>query len=120
MVPFIISSVVLLCLDMVFLYFISSLFSKQIYEVQQSAMKINFVGAFLSYFFLIAGLNYFIISERRTITDAFMLGVIVYGVYETTSYALLKNWKLKTVLIDTLWGGILFSLTTFITLALTV
>jgi len=47
--------------------------------------------------------------------DAFLLGVFVYGVYETTSLALLRKWRPTTVLIDTLWGGILFALTTYLT-----
>jgi uncharacterized membrane protein len=44
-----------------------------------------------------------------------MLGIIIYGVYETTTYATLQKWKLETVVKDTLWGGILFYLTTFFT-----
>jgi uncharacterized membrane protein len=48
-----------------------------------------------------------------------ILGFVIYGVYETTTYALLKKWKLQTVMIDTLWGGILFGLTTMITYKLT-
>jgi uncharacterized membrane protein len=46
------------------------------------------------------------------VLDAFLLGIVIYGVYETTSYALLKKWKLSIVLMDTLWGGVLFGLTT--------
>ena len=44
-----------------------------------------------------------------------ILGAVIYGVYEGTSYALLKNWKISTVIVDTLWGGVLFGLTTFVT-----
>ena len=36
-------------------------------------------------------------------------------VYETTNKAIIKNWTWKTVMIDGIWGGILFSLTTFLT-----
>jgi len=42
----------------------------------------------------------------------FLLGIIIYSVYDLTSLALLKNWSVKTAIIDTLWGGILFTLTT--------
>jgi uncharacterized membrane protein len=44
-----------------------------------------------------------------------MLGMVIYGVYETTTYAILQKWRLETVVKDTLWGGILFYLTTFLT-----
>ena len=59
-------------------------------------------------------LNYFIIKPRKSVSDAFLLGLVIYGDYETTSYALLKNWSLITVIIDTLWGGALFAITTYV------
>jgi uncharacterized membrane protein len=40
---------------------------------------------------------------------------MVYGVYELTSYAIVKDWTIGTVFIDTLWGGILLAATTWIT-----
>ena len=42
------------------------------------------------------------------------LHLCIYAVYELTNYTLLEKWTLKTVIIDTLWGGVLFALTTFI------
>jgi hypothetical protein len=59
------------------------------------------------------GLYYFIIKDGRSIYEAFLLGIIIYSVYDLTSLALLKNWSVTTAVIDTLWGGILFTLTTF-------
>ena len=35
-------------------------------------------------------------------------------VYETTNKAILKKWTWFTVLLDGIWGGILFATTTFI------
>jgi uncharacterized membrane protein len=110
-----ISSLILLALDSFFIYFMSRTFTSQIFDVQRSPLHINIVGAILSYIFLIFGLNYFILQKRRSIFDAFLLGIVIYGVYETTSLALLRNWRLTTVFIDTLWGGILFGLTTYLT-----
>ena len=90
------------------------LFNKQIQSVQGSSLDINYLGVAFCYLFLITGLNYFIIKPHKSVNDAFLLGVIIYGVYETTNYALLKNWSIFTVLIDTLWGGALFASTTYI------
>jgi len=39
----------------------------------------------------------------------------VNGVYETTTYSVFKKWSPILMIIDTLWGGILFSVTTIIT-----
>jgi uncharacterized membrane protein len=77
-------------------------------------MSINYLGAALCYVFLIVGINYFIIKPRKSVSDACLLGLVIYGVYETTNYALFKNWSITTVIIDTLWGGALFAITTYI------
>jgi len=47
------------------------------------------------------------------------LGIVIYAVFELTNLALFKNWHILSVLIDTLWGGILFGLTTGIVYKLT-
>ena len=77
-------------------------------------MEVNFLGAAICYIILIFGLNYFIIEPKKGVYDAFFLGILIYGVYETTNYSLFKNWSILTVLIDTLWGGVLFAATTFL------
>jgi uncharacterized membrane protein len=107
-------SIIVLLLDSIFLYGIKDLFSKQIFKVQNSDLQLNFTGAILAYIFIILSLYWFIIKEKKNLTDAFILGICIYGVYEYTNYALLKNWDFKTTLIDTLWGGILYTLTTFL------
>lgn len=110
----IISAIVLLSIDFIYLNIIKNLFNNQIKLVQGTKPTLNILGGILCYILLIVGLNYFILNKNNSIFEAFLLGSIIYGVYETTNYTLLKNWQLKTVVIDTLWGGILFALTTFI------
>jgi uncharacterized membrane protein len=109
-----VSAIIFIVLDFVYLNVIKGYFDNQIKMVQGSPIKINYLGAALCYILLIFGINYFIIKPRKSVSDAFLLGIIIYGVYETTNLALLKNWKILTVIIDTLWGGILFAATTYI------
>jgi uncharacterized membrane protein len=109
-----ISAIVLISIDFVYLNLMKGYFENQIKQVQGSAVKFNLLGAAICYIFLITGLNYFIIKPRKSVNDAFLLGLVIYGVYETTNYTLLSNWSILTVIIDTLWGGILFALTAFI------
>jgi uncharacterized membrane protein len=108
-----ISAIVLVSIDFVYLRVIKDYFGSQIQRVQGSPMKINYLGAIICYILLILGINYFIIKPRKSVSDAFLLGIIIYGVYETTNYATLKNWSILTVFIDTLWGGLLFASTTY-------
>ena len=81
---------------------------------QGSTIKMDLLATFFCYIFLIFGLNYFIIKRNHSVLDAFLLGLVIYGVYETTTKALFHKWSWLTVIIDTLWGGILFALTTII------
>ena len=109
-----VSAIIFITTDFIYLNVIKDYFLNQIKLVQGSEPKVNFLGVALCYIFLIAGINYFIIKPRKSVNDAFLLGIVIYGVYETTNYALLKNWSIFTVFIDTLWGGLLFAFTTYI------
>ena len=113
-VKLLISAILFVVLDSIYLNLIKDYFVKQINLVQNSPIKLDFLAILLCYIFLIFGINYFIIQPNRSIQDAFILGIIIYGVYETTNKALLTKWSWLTVIMDTLWGGILFALTTYI------
>jgi uncharacterized membrane protein len=119
MLYILISAIVLIILDSVYLNLTGGYFKKQVMAVQGSPLQLNLVGAALCYVFLIFGLNYFIIKNKRSVKDAFLLGIVIYAVFELTNLAIFKNWHIMSVLIDTLWGGILFGLTTGIVYKLT-
>ena len=108
----ILTGLVMLGLDAIYLSAMRDMFEIQIAAVQRVALQFRPLGAVICYILLITGLYYFILQDRRPISDAFFLGIVIYGVYESTTYALLKQWKIKTMIMDTLWGGILFALTT--------
>ncbi len=110
---FLIITVIMLILDSIYLYTFSNFFNNVVSKVQGSKLTINLLGATLCYMFLVYGLNYFIISRKKPLMDAFILGIIIYGVYETTSYALLDKWSPLAVILDTFWGGVLFTLTSY-------
>ena len=105
----------MLLLDSIYLTIFSKFFNDVVMRVQGSKLKINLLGTFLCYIFLVFGLNYFIISKKKPLLDAFILGIVIYGVYETTTYALFEKWSPLSVILDTSWGGILFTLTTYLT-----
>jgi len=109
-----VSAIVFVFIDSVYLNLISNYFKNQVKSVQGSPIKMNFLATLLCYIFLIFGLNYFIIKSNRSVQDAFLLGLVIYGVFETTNMALFSKWSWLTVIMDTLWGGILFTLTTYI------
>ena len=108
------SAIVMISLDFVYLTVMKGYFNNQVKRVQGTSLQINYLGAAICYIFLITGLNYFIIKPRKSVTDAFLLGIVIYGVYETTNYALFSNWSIISVIIDTLWGGLLFATTAYV------
>ena len=109
------SAIIVVLLDSIYLNLIKKLFGKQINDIQKSPLKLNMTATILTYVFIIFGLNYFIIRKRASITDAFLLGFVIYGIFELTNMALFDKWYISSVVIDTTWGGILFALTTFLT-----
>jgi len=110
---YIFASISFLLLDGLFLWFQSSVFTKRL-QLIQGKTKIKLFGVVLCYVFLLFALNYFILFPKKRILDAFLLGVCIYGVYEGTTYATLNQWPLSLLMIDTLWGGILFAASTWI------
>ena len=112
-----VSGAAMLLLDFFYLSAFSNFFNTLVKSIQGYQIEFNAVGAVLCYILLIFGLNYFIIDQKKSLMDAFLLGIVIYGVYETTNYAILKKWNMKAVALDTMWGGVLFAITTKITYA---
>jgi uncharacterized membrane protein len=111
----ILSAAFFLLFDGIYIYSTAGYFDKQINMVQGSTIRVNLLGTFITYIFLLAGLNYFILSPNKSWKEAAILGLFVYGVYEYTNLSILKSWKWETTVMDTLWGGVLFGATTFLT-----
>lgn len=114
LLQFFITFVVFITLDSIYLTSMKGFFDRQVKSIQGSIIKMNLVPAILCYISLVFGVYYFIIREKKSLGDAFLLGLVIYTVYEFTNWSLFDNWKLMTVVIDSLWGAILFTLTTAI------
>lgn len=103
-------------IDLIYiLIFVKNYYIYMINDINNnSIININFISYILIYFLLASGLYYFIIKDNKTEYDAFILGIIIYGVYDMTNYTILNKYKLSYAIIDSLWGGILFFSTIFI------
>lgn len=115
MKTYILSSILFIIIDAIFLSIMSKRFNSMIKNIQGSVISLNLPNAIICYLFLMFTINYFVIKDKKTITDAFLLGLCIYGVYEFTNAAIIKKWNLTNAIIDTVWGGVLFSTTTFLT-----
>jgi len=72
---------------------------------------VNYAAAAVCYAIIVVGFYYFVVRERRTPYEAFLLGVFVYGVYDMTTLSVFKQYTLELAIMDMIWGGVLFGTT---------
>jgi len=101
-------------LDSVYLYFTKSMFGELVAKIQRTAMQLRIEGAIVVYILLAVGLYYFIVKPGLSAWEAGLLGLVIYGTFDFTNYAMFKNYDLKIAIMDTVWGSLLFALTTLI------
>lgn len=123
----IIALISFIIIDAIFIYFSKNHWKNQIRIIQNTTMKLNYYSAIMTYILMYIGWYYFIYLPNKNkktydfklLIDAFMLGFIIYGIFELTNKSLFNNWDWLSVLIDTTWGGILYMLVTLITFSFT-
>ena len=115
-----IPGMVMILIDIFYLTtFGKNIFVPMLEKIQREKVIFKLWPTILCYILLVFSLDYFIISQKRPLVDAFILGVCIYGVYETVNLATLKKWRSDAALIDTIWGGTLMTLTTYLTYKVT-
>lgn len=107
-------SAIVLILDVAFLWSMRGYFNKQIREVQGSNMVMNYIAGGLCYLVIIGCIYRFVIMSSASILDAALLGWAIYLIYELTNKALFTNWAWTTVMIDGIWGGVMFAASTYL------
>ncbi len=82
----------------------------------------NWWGTAIGYICMTIGVVFFVAPkfvEREVGWSAFLwgalMGLVVYGVYEFTNYGLLVNWPIRVVIVDVLWGMVIYGITSFAT-----
>lgn len=111
---FFIMSIILMSIDSFYLSTSAPHFKHVINRIQGTPLQLKILPTVLCYILLIYGLYYFIIKDSRSYIDAGLLGFFIYAVFELTNKAIFDKWSWITVIIDSIWGGILFSLTTYL------
>ena len=102
-------------LDAAFIYLNNRWFSTQVIEVQRVTMIPKNIGILASYVVLCFAFWFFVLRTKRPILEAALLGFVINATFELTNYSIFKKWRETMVLVDTLWGGALYGLTTFLT-----
>jgi len=115
----VIIAVLILGLDAAWLSYLFKSFNKMIVSIQGTPISLRLVPTVIAYILIIGSVWYFAVNPSKNYKDAALrgalLGLGVYGIYESTNYAILKNYSSSIALMDTLWGTFLFSVSAAIT-----
>jgi uncharacterized membrane protein len=113
-----VSGAMMLLLDYIFLSVNRHAFEMQVVNIQRVVMELKLIPTVVCYLFMIAGLNFFILNRQRPVYEAVLLGSLIFGVYDMTNLAMFKKYKWTIAIMDTIWGGALFGITTAVVYAL--
>ena len=100
-------------------------YTKVIENVQKQKFVVRYLGGLIVYIAIALIIVGWVIprlqqKSKVSFLDCLLygglLGGLVYAVFDFTNYALFTNWTLKTSIIDTVWGLVLTTLVTFLSM----
>lgn len=98
----------ILILDMLWInLFFKYRFFPMIETIQKSPVIIN-PSYFVAAYIILTALVFILIPKCSSPAEAFLIGFLVYAVYDSTNLATITDWNLVNAIIDSLWGGVLF------------
>lgn len=111
----IIAGVTFITLDGLWIYFVAqSLYRRYLGALMRPQPQ--WVVAGLAYVLMVAGFIWFVypqVQMTRSVLQAMQygarFGIVLFGAYELTNYAILANWPITLMVIDTLWGAFLYA-----------
>jgi len=124
----VIAIIAMLALDAIWMTLNKSRYQKLVQDVQKKVMNIKIISAICAYILMITGLVYIIcpLVRANKVIDANnnkfiialkyggLFGLVVYGIFNATNYAIFENYSMSTAVIDTLWGCLLYTIVTYI------
>ena len=104
---FIVALISYTVLDMIWFQFSTPSYKKVVETIQGKEMKLKYLG-FLAWVVMAIGMAVLVVPLAESVTDAMRLGAIyglvLYGTFNGTNYALFQDWTFNISMIDTLWG----------------
>lgn len=120
-----IAASVLLLLDFAWIWgYMGERYAAMIPRIQGSPMMPNAGRAAAAYALMVLGLVLFVMPnmpKRASAADALrhalvyggLFGLVVYGVYDFTAGAVLRDWDMQLALVDVLWGMAVYATAAF-------
>jgi uncharacterized membrane protein len=102
--------IIFVSIDLPMILFINNKMYEKTFKKINKRGKVSprriYVSAIFIYLLIAFALYYFSVKQDN-VTNAAVIGLIIYGVYNLTNYATIKKYELKTTLIDMAWGTFL-------------
>lgn len=119
----------LLGLDMLWLrFYMVSRYERMVNDIQGTDIVLTYEAAAVAYLCMVYGLLHFVMGPLHqsapncntypalfyaAAMQGFPFGVTLYGVYNGTCAAVFTNWDTSIAVVDTLWGGTVYTLAAF-------
>lgn len=102
---YLLTVVLIIIVDLPWLLLGSKTSKSMILSIQGSELSVRWFPSLIVYFALA-----YLVTLPQSYSEAFLLGLSTYSVYDFTNYAIFKNYNLKFAVSDSIWGGILMTI----------
>lgn len=117
----VVAAVTMLILDGLWLGVIANRFYfeslRSLVRAKGDTFDVNYLAAGAVYVLMVLGFMLFIAPSLQkwtyleTVVQSALLGLVVYGVYDFTNLATLRDWSILVTFVDMIWGSFLFATT---------
>jgi uncharacterized membrane protein len=128
-IKYILAFVIILVLDVLWIYLNFKMYAKNIRNVQKTDLVLNYTYAFIAYALVVFASLYIAIpftknylNKNDSITDKLYksliyggsIGLAVYGIYNFTNLSIFKEYSLNLAIIDSVWGTMMNTFVVFV------
>lgn len=126
----VVTIIFIIIFDLIWLTLQKPMYNSMVKKIQGKDISMRLISGIFAYLFMFIGLLYIIYpiiaKEKNIATPAYILslktaaifGLVVYGIYNTTNYAIFNDYSIRVAIKDTLWGTFVFFISTWLTLKL--
>lgn len=99
-----------LVMDFIWIYSNFRMYNNSVMKIQNKPIAFRMTPAIIAYGLLVLNIVYILIPLTKKLSNikrslVFAIsGLVIYGVYNATTYAIIENYPLHVAIIDTLWG----------------
>lgn len=99
-----------LVMDFIWIQSNFTMYNNSVMKIQNKPIAFRMTPAIIAYGLLVLNIVYILIPLTKKLSNikrslVFAIsGLVIYGVYNATTYAIIENYPLHVAIIDTLWG----------------